>query len=77
MLKPYPTVEIVFTTSWLQTLPVDAVISYLPPELALRVVDTTKDIRPRLSYEQSGAGRPAGCYRQLYLWETPEELAGD
>ncbi len=57
MLKPYPTVEIVLTTSWLQTLPVDTVISYLPPELAQRVVDTTKDIKPRLSYERSGAGR--------------------
>ncbi|MCK4164917.1 XRE family transcriptional regulator [Ralstonia pseudosolanacearum] len=57
MLRPYPTVEIVLTTSWLQTLSVDAVISYLPPELAQRVVDTTKDIKPRLSYEHSGAGR--------------------
>ena len=57
MLRPYPSVEIVLTTSWLQTLPVDAVISYLPPELARRVVDTTRDIKPRLSYEHSGAGR--------------------
>ena len=57
MLRPYPTVEIVLTTSWLQALPVDVVISYLPPELAQRVVDTTQDIKPRLSYEQSGADR--------------------
>lgn len=57
MLRPYPSVEIVLTTSWLQALPVDVVISYLPPELAKRVVDTTKDIKPRLSYEHSGAGR--------------------
>lgn len=57
MLRPYPTVEIVLTTSWLQTLSVDTVISHLPPELAQRVVDTTKDIKPRLSYEVSGAGR--------------------
>ena len=57
MLRPYPAVEIVLTTSWLQTLPVDVVISYLPRELARGVVDTTKDIKPRLSYEQSGAGR--------------------
>lgn len=57
MLRPYPTVEIVLTTSWLQALPVDVVISYLPPELAQRVVDTTRDIKPRLSYEQSGADR--------------------
>lgn len=57
MLRPYPSVEIVLTTSWLQILPVDVVISYLPKALAQRVVDTTKDIKPRLSYEQSGAGR--------------------
>ncbi|MGC5880946.1 HAD domain-containing protein [Ralstonia pseudosolanacearum] len=57
MLRPYPSVEIVLTTSWLQALPVDVVISYLPQELAQRVVDTTKNIKPRLSYEHSGAGR--------------------
>lgn len=57
MLKPYPRVEIVLTTSWLQTLAADTVISYLPPELARRVVDTTRLLKPRLSYEQSGAGR--------------------
>ncbi|AJX17220.1 HAD domain-containing protein [Burkholderia ubonensis] len=57
MLMPYPTVEIVLTTSWLQHLPLDRVVAYLPPELARRVVGTTKDIKPRLSYEQSGAGR--------------------
>nr|CUV45052.1 protein of unknown function [Ralstonia solanacearum] len=37
MLRPYPAVEIVLTTSWLQTLPVDTVISFLPSELAQRV----------------------------------------
>lgn len=57
MLRPYATVEIVLTTSWLQSLPMDRVVAYLPPELARRVVGTTKDIKPRLSYEQSGAGR--------------------
>lgn len=57
LLNPYPAVEIVLTTSWLQSLPMDRVVAYLPPELARRVVDTTRDIKPRLSYEQSGAGR--------------------
>lgn len=57
LLMPYPTVEIVLTTSWLQSLSVDRVVAYLPTELARRVVGTTKDIKPRLSYEQSGAGR--------------------
>ena len=55
--KGYPTVEIALTTSWLRTLPVDAVMSYLPPELAQRVVDTTKEIKPRFGYARSGTGR--------------------
>lgn len=57
MLKPYPRVEIVLTTSWLKTLAADTVISCFQPELARRVVDTTRLLKPRLSYEQSGAGR--------------------
>jgi hypothetical protein len=57
ILRPYPIVEIVLTTSWLQSLPINEVISCLPPELARRVVGTTKDVRPRFSYEQSGEGR--------------------
>ncbi|ALB95276.1 hypothetical protein AM256_17660 [Burkholderia pseudomallei] len=57
MLRPYPLVEIVLTTSWLQSLPTDKVIAHLPPELARRVVGTTKNIKSRLSYEQSGAAR--------------------
>lgn len=41
MLKPYPEVEIVLTTGWLRTLSLDKVLSYLPHELAHRVVETT------------------------------------
>ncbi|WP_244283855.1 HAD domain-containing protein [Paraburkholderia caballeronis] len=57
ILQPYPTVEIVLTTSWLQRLPTERVIAYLPPDLARRVVDTTRDMKPRFSYLQSGSGR--------------------
>lgn len=57
ILKPYPAVEIVLTTSWLQRFPVEQVIAYLPSELARRVVDTTRDIKPRFSYLRSGSGR--------------------
>jgi len=57
MLKPYPSVEIILTTSWLQKLPKETVISYLPPELARRVVDTTKGVKPRLSYVLNGSDR--------------------
>lgn len=73
MLAPYPSVEIVLTTSWLDTLPEDKVIVYLPPELARRVVDTTKNIKPRLSYLQNGSGRTdvITCYafgKHLKTW---------
>lgn len=41
MLEPYPDVQLVLTTSWLDTLPLDQVVSYLPAALARRVVGTT------------------------------------
>jgi hypothetical protein len=57
LLEPYPAVEIVLTTSWLQTVPTEKAISHLPPELARRVVDTTRDRKARFSYMQNGSGR--------------------
>ncbi len=57
MLEPYPEVEIVLTTSWLQKLPFDQVLSYLPQELGRRVVGTTLGIKPRLSYVLNGSER--------------------
>ncbi|MFM0615014.1 HAD domain-containing protein [Paraburkholderia nemoris] len=57
MLEPYPSVEIVLTTSWLATLPEDKVISYLPAELARRVVGTTQGRKARFSYLRDGTGR--------------------
>ncbi|MFM0185572.1 HAD domain-containing protein [Paraburkholderia nemoris] len=57
MLEPYRDVEIVLTTSWLQTLSTEKVISYLPPDLTRRVVDTTRDRKARFSYMQNGSGR--------------------
>lgn len=55
MLEPYPAVEIVLTTFWLRKLTTEQVISYLPPELARRVVDTTRGRNARLSYVLNGA----------------------
>ncbi|SFT95479.1 HAD domain-containing protein [Paraburkholderia aspalathi] len=57
MLEPYPAVQIVLTTSWLQTMPTDKVMSYLPPELARKVVDTTQGRKARFSYLLNGSGR--------------------
>jgi len=57
MLDPYPDVQIVLTTSWLDTLPLDQVISYLPSALARRVVGTTRHIKPRAGYLLDGSAR--------------------
>ncbi|MDR3099873.1 MAG: helix-turn-helix domain-containing protein [Paraburkholderia sp.] len=57
ILQPYPAVEIILTTSWLQRLPTEQVIAYLPPNLARRVVGTTRDMKPRFSYLRNGSGR--------------------
>ncbi|NUY35951.1 hypothetical protein F0160_37220 [Paraburkholderia sp. JPY303] len=57
LLEPYPEVEIVLTTSWLDTLPVERVVSYLPLPLAKRVVGTTHGIKPRFGYLQDGSAR--------------------
>lgn len=57
MLRPYPSVEIVLTTSWLQRLPLNRVVAYLPPGLAKRVVGTTKDLKPRFGDLKRGTAR--------------------
>jgi len=73
MLEPYPSVEIVLTTSWLQKLPMIKVISCMPPELARRVVDTTEGRKARFSYMQNGSERTdiITCYafgKRLKNW---------
>ncbi|WP_147483693.1 HAD domain-containing protein [Burkholderia pseudomallei] len=57
MLEPYPDVQIVLTTSWLDTLSLDQVVSYLPGALSRRVVDTTCGIRARFGYLMDGSAR--------------------
>lgn len=57
MLEPYPTVEIVLTTSWLYTLPFDKVVSYLPSQLAERVVGSTRGYKARFGYLQDGSAK--------------------
>jgi len=57
MLDPYPDVEIVLTTSWLDKLPFDDVIKSLPVELTCRIVGTTQGIKPRFGYLIDGRSR--------------------
>jgi len=73
MLEPYPSVEIVLTTSWLEALSEQKVISYVPAELARRVVGTTQGRKPRFSYLRDGTGRTdiITCYafgKRLKNW---------
>jgi len=73
LLAPFPSVEIVLTTSWLQKLPEDKVIAYLPAELARRVVGTTQGRKARFSYLREGTGRTdiITCYaygKRLKNW---------
>jgi hypothetical protein len=57
LLKPYASVQLVLTTSWLMTLPPEDVVALMPHELALRVVGTTRRIKPRLSDVLNGTHR--------------------
>ncbi|MFM0356531.1 HAD domain-containing protein [Paraburkholderia nemoris] len=73
LLAPFPSVEIVLTTSWLQKLPEDKVIAYLPTELARRVVGTTQGRKARFGYLREGTGRTdiITCYaygKRLKNW---------
>lgn len=77
MLEPYPAVEIVVTTSWLEVMPTETVISYLPPELSRRVVDTTKDRVARFGHMKSGCGRTDIIARYAYEKGLKDWLAID
>ncbi|MFX1737136.1 HAD domain-containing protein [Paraburkholderia sp. A1RI_3L] len=57
LLRPYPSVRIVLTTSWLNTLPTERVVSLLPLALAARVAGTTRGFKMRFGYMQDGSAR--------------------
>lgn len=57
LLEPWPEVEIVLTTSWLKTLSVEQVVSYLPLPLAKRVVGTTQGYKARFGDWKIGIAR--------------------
>lgn len=45
MLAPYPDVQLVLSTSWLERMSVGTAVSYLPAGLAVRVVDTVMHVK--------------------------------
>jgi hypothetical protein len=57
VLAPWPQVQIIVTTSWLQTLGAEKTIALLPVELRRRVVGTTLETPPRLSEISNGSAK--------------------
>jgi hypothetical protein len=57
LLEPWPEVKIVLTTSWLNKLSVEQVVSYLPLPLAKRVVGTTQGYKARFGDWKLGIAR--------------------
>lgn len=57
VLTPWPQVQIIVTTSWLQTLGAERTIALLPDELRRRVVGTTIRTPPRLGEIKDGTAK--------------------
>lgn len=57
LLRPYPEVQIVLTTSWLERVSREQVIQYLPEGLRQRVVDTTEHVKPTFGSFINGTSR--------------------
>jgi hypothetical protein len=57
VLAPWPLVQIVLTTSWLQTLGAERTAALLPHELHCRIVGTTLSTPPRLSEIRDGSAK--------------------
>ncbi|WP_414446775.1 HAD domain-containing protein [Burkholderia sp. 22PA0099] len=57
LLAPYPRVEIVLTTSWLTSIPLERAAAYMPASLAARVVGSTHGYKVPFGYIQNGSAR--------------------
>lgn len=77
LLSAYPDVEIVLTTSWLDSLPREVVIAHLPPALSQRVVDTTAAVKPRFGAIQDGTARTYVIAKYAYEHRLASWLAID
>ncbi|WP_084806292.1 HAD domain-containing protein [Duganella sp. HH105] len=77
LLEPYPHVEIVLTTSWVDAFPLEKVISYLPLSLAKRVVGTTHDIKVPFGYLQDGSARTYRIRSYVFAHRLKNWLALD
>ncbi|MFM0059666.1 HAD domain-containing protein [Paraburkholderia phytofirmans] len=66
LLAPHPRIQIVLTTSWLQHIGRDGVISRLPEALRYRVVDDTMKIRSRMGEVRDGTDRVSKILRHVW-----------
>lgn len=57
LLEPYPWVEIVLTSAWMYKLSLKQLVSYLPEQLARRVVGSTRGYKARFGYMQDGSAK--------------------
>ncbi|MFM0617008.1 HAD domain-containing protein [Paraburkholderia nemoris] len=63
VLAPWPQVQIIVTTSWLQTLGAEKTIELLPDELRRRVMGTTLGTPPRLGEIKDGTAKTMSVIR--------------
>jgi hypothetical protein len=77
LLMSRPQVQIIVTTSWLQTLGADRTIELLPYELRRRVVGTTRGTPPRLGELHNGSAKVWVPIRHARKHEIQKWLALD
>ncbi|MGF6931200.1 hypothetical protein OKW41_000339 [Paraburkholderia sp. UCT70] len=63
VLTPYPQVQIIVTTSWLQSLGAGKTIALLPKQLRRRVVGTTLHTPPRFGEIRGGTAKTMSVIR--------------
>jgi hypothetical protein len=57
LIEPYPKVEIVLTSGWMDWLTLDQLVSYLPVQLASRVVGWTRGYKAPFGYWNDGSAK--------------------
>jgi hypothetical protein len=76
-LAPWPQIQIIVTTSWLQTLGAEKTIALLPGPLRRRVAGTTLGTPPRLSEIRNGSAKAMTIVRHAVKHGMTKWLALD
>nr|WP_254212273.1 HAD domain-containing protein [Burkholderia multivorans] len=77
LLGPYPKVEIVVTSSWIYKMSLEQIVSYLPQELAWRVVGSTRGYKARFGYMQNGSAKTYIIRSYVFDYKLKHWLAID